>query len=284
LYQLVIIYKKNYIMPLKFKFAPKSIIWQLSFVPLIFISLVHCTTKVPEQQPLINNQAPHIQNPQSNQTYPPIQRETKISPTIRPVTRNNPQNQVVQDFVPIQNSAVPSIKVVERDNSFPENLKTCPGSRIQVDISEQQLYLYCRYRGNEVVKTYRVSTAKNGIGNRSGSGKTPLGRHLIKDKIGDGALLGTIFKARRNTGRIATMNQPGPDFVTTRIMWLKGLEPGINAGRGIDSYKRYIYIHGTAEENKIGQPASHGCIRMYNREVIELFDLVTEGTLVDIQR
>ncbi|OQY49946.1 MAG: hypothetical protein B6247_22475 [Candidatus Parabeggiatoa sp. nov. 2] len=142
-------------------------------------------------------------------------------------------------------------------------------SRIEVDISKQQLYLYCRYADSdqEQVKTYPVSTSKYGIGNRAGSDKTPLGQ------------------ARRATGRIAEMNVKGAgDLVTTRIMWLKGLEPGKNRGRGIDSHKRYIYIHGTAEENKIGQPASHGCVRMYNSDVIDLFDRVPEGTKVYIKR
>lgn len=158
-------------------------------------------------------------------------------------------------------------------------------SKITVDISEQQLYLHCSYAdGKEEVKTYPVSTSKYGIGNKAGSDKTPLGQHIIKQKIGDGAPEGTIFKARKNTGKIAEMNAPGAgDLVTTRIMWLSGLEPGKNSGRGIDSHKRYIYIHGTAEEEKIGTPASHGCVRMYNRDAIDLFERVSEGTQVDIE-
>ena len=94
-----------------------------------------------------------------------------------------------------------------------------------------------------------------------------------------------IFKARQSQGRIAEMNATGVgDLVTSRIMWLTGLEPGKNKGRSIDSYQRYIYIHGTAEEYKIGQPASHGCIRMYNSDVIDLFARVKEGTEVSIRR
>ena len=159
-------------------------------------------------------------------------------------------------------------------------------ARIEVDISEQRLHLFCTYRDKlEEIKIYPVSTSKYGIGNRSGSGKTPLGKHFIKNKIGNGAAQKTIFKARRNTGRLAKIDAPkAGDLVTTRIMWLKGLEPGINSGHGIDSYKRYIYIHGTGEEGKIGQPASHGCIRMYNRDVVELFDRVNKGTEVIIKR
>jgi lipoprotein-anchoring transpeptidase ErfK/SrfK len=157
-------------------------------------------------------------------------------------------------------------------------------SRIEVSISEQQLYLHCYYSDRQEIKTYPISTSKYGIGSEAGSNKTPLGAHRIKDKIGDGAPKGMIFKARRSTGQIAEMNVEGAgDLVTTRIMWLTGLEPGKNSGRGIDSYRRYIYIHGTAEENKIGQKASHGCVRMYNDDVIDLFDLVTEGTEVYIR-
>jgi hypothetical protein len=157
--------------------------------------------------------------------------------------------------------------------------------KIVVDISEQKLYLY---NGDEqssnLIKNYPISTAKAGIGNRMGSGQTPLGLHRIEQKIGDGEPLGMIFKARRVTGIIAEMNGANVgDLVTTRIIWLKGLEPGRNAGAGVDSFERFIYIHGTAEENKIGQPASHGCIRMLNKEVVELFDQVVVGTPVQIR-
>jgi hypothetical protein len=162
---------------------------------------------------------------------------------------------------------------------------------IIVDISEQQLSLYqsCKLLANRLVEnnfiiSYPISTSKYGIGSQARSNKTPLGLHRIEEKIGASAPLGTIFKARQNTGKIAEINQAGAgDLVTTRIMWLKGLEPNKNQGAGIDSYQRYIYIHGTVEENKIGQPASHGCIRMNNRDVIELFEQVKAGTLVDIR-
>jgi lipoprotein-anchoring transpeptidase ErfK/SrfK len=151
--------------------------------------------------------------------------------------------------------------------------------QIKIDISEQTLYLS---QGNESIATYPISTSKFGIGSQAGSNKTPLGRHYIAQKIGEGAPEGTVFKARVNTGRIAKINREGGDIVSSRIMWLKGLEAGKNLGVGVDSYRRYIYIHGTAEENKIGQPASHGCIRMYNRDVIDLFDRIEEGTKVNI--
>jgi hypothetical protein len=177
----------------------------------------------------------------------------------------------------------------DKMNQTSEQVQPCTAtpidSRIEVDISEQQLYLYCRYAGgNEEKKIYPVSTSKYGIGSQAGSNKTPLGQHRIEKKFGEGAPEGMIFRARRSTGKIAEMNVPGAgDLVTTRIMWLKGLERGKNSGRGIDSYKRYIYIHGTAEENKIGSIASHGCIRMYNRDVIDLFGRVTEGVKVNIK-
>jgi len=178
---------------------------------------------------------------------------------------------------------------IDSDNQPQDEVQPCAtppiNSKITVDISDQQLYLHCSYAdGKEEVKTYSVSTSKYGIGNKAGSDKTPLGQHIIKQKIGDGAPEGTIFKARQNTGKIAEMNAPGAgDLVTTRIMWLSGLEPGKNSGSGIDSHKRYIYIHGTAEEEKIGTPASHGCVRMYNRDAIDLFERVSEGTQVDIE-
>jgi lipoprotein-anchoring transpeptidase ErfK/SrfK len=159
-----------------------------------------------------------------------------------------------------------------------------------VDISEQLLYLYCSYAdGKEEVKTYPVSTAKAGIGNKKDSNKTPLGRHKIQKKIGDGEPIGRIFKGRQPTkGKITKMNVSKKDYVLTRIMRLKGLEEGKNSGKDesgtvVDSYERFIYIHGTPAENKIGTPASLGCVRMYNSDVIDLFDLVNVGTEVNIE-
>ena len=171
--------------------------------------------------------------------------------------------------------------------SSPCKKKSPIKSRIEIDISEQKLFLHCTYKQGEEeeIKTFPVSTSKFGIGSTANTNKTPLGLHRIENKIGDNAPYGMIFKARKSTGRIAKINGEGDhDYVTTRIMWLKGLEQGKNAGSGIDSYKRYIYIHGTADENKIGKPASHGCIRMYNSDVIDLFNKVSEGTEVYITR
>jgi lipoprotein-anchoring transpeptidase ErfK/SrfK len=154
---------------------------------------------------------------------------------------------------------------------------------IHVSISDQRLFVI---ENGDTLKNYPVSTSKYGIGNESGSYKTPIGHHVIAKKYGADAAIGAIFKARINTGRVAEIitepRNDDNDYVTTRILWLRGTEPGVNRGEGIDSFHRYIYIHGTHEEGLIGQPASHGCIRMYNRDVIELYDLVEVGTPVII--
>lgn len=138
----------------------------------------------------------------------------------------------------------------------------------------------------KVQSRYPVSTSKYGIGSTVNSNRTPLGVHRIKRKFGEGAQVGAVFKARVATGQIApivTQARTTPqDFVTTRILWLDGLEPGKNKGAGVDSFKRYIYIHGTDEEGLIGQPASKGCVRMLNRDVVELFDSLPLDTLVVI--
>ena len=155
---------------------------------------------------------------------------------------------------------------------------------IIVDISEQRLYLYSN---NDLIQSYPVSTSKYGEGQTENSFKTPLGLHEIKEKIGHKAPINTIFTARVNTNKRADVqikqNDTEDDFVTSRILWLNGLEDGINSGLGVDSYNRYIYIHGTHEEGLIGKKASHGCIRMFNNDVIELFDIVSEGTKVQIR-
>ena len=155
---------------------------------------------------------------------------------------------------------------------------------IIVDISEQRLYLYSN---NDLIQSFPVSTSKYGEGQIENSFKTPLGLHEIKEKIGHKAPINTIFTARVNTNKRADVqieqNDTEDDFVTSRILWLDGLEDGINRGLGVDSYNRYIYIHGTHEEGLIGQKASHGCIRMFNNDVIELFDIVSEGTKVQIR-
>lgn len=158
---------------------------------------------------------------------------------------------------------------------------------IEVDSRLQQLYLWEPFPdGDMLIRQYPVSTAANGLGERSGSYCTPRGRHRIAEKIGAGAPLYAAFKGREPTGEIWTpaldAADPGRDWILTRILWLEGLEPGRNQGGTVDSHARYIYIHGTNEEHRIGTPASHGCIRMKNADVAELFDLVKVGTEVRI--
>lgn len=133
---------------------------------------------------------------------------------------------------------------------------------------------------------YPVSTALNGRGCEMGSFRTPTGRHRIRLKIGAGYPSGAVFVARRHTGEIFNSTwsaaHPGRDWILSRILWLQGLDPGFNRGGEVDMLRRFIYIHGTADEDRIGTPCSHGCIRMRNADVIELFDQVEVGTLVEI--
>ena len=157
-------------------------------------------------------------------------------------------------------------------------------AHIEVDISEQRLYLM----ENSIIKaSYPISTSKYGEGSIENSFKTPLGKHSIKEMIGEEVKINTIFTSRINTKRSATIidqfEDTDNDYVTSRIMWLDGEEDGFNKGGNVDSFRRYIYIHGTHEEGLIGTKASHGCIRMFNYDVIELFNLVNIGTKVVIR-
>ena len=157
-------------------------------------------------------------------------------------------------------------------------------SHIEVDISEQRLYLI---ENNLIKASYPISTSKYGEGSIQNSFKTPLGEHSIKEMIGEEAEINTIFTSRINTKRSATIidqfEDTDNDYVTSRIIWLDGEEEGFNKGGNVDSFRRYIYIHGTHEEGLIGTKASHGCIRMFNYDVIELFNLVNIGTKVLIR-
>lgn len=148
-----------------------------------------------------------------------------------------------------------------------------------VSVKYQRLYLIVN---DSTIRKYSISTAKKGIGCKANSNKTPSGLHTIKRKIGEDVPFGGILASRLYTGKTAKIltdkTKADGDYVTSRIMWLQGEEPGLNKGRNMDSYNRYIYIHGTAEEGLIGEPASHGCVRMKNKDVIELFSLVDEGT------
>jgi lipoprotein-anchoring transpeptidase ErfK/SrfK len=158
---------------------------------------------------------------------------------------------------------------------------------IDIDSRLQRLYLWEPYpEGDMLIREYAVSTAKNGLGEQSGSYCTPRGRHRIAEKIGDGQPLYAVFKARVPTGEVwsreLAASEPGRDWILTRILWLEGLENGKNKGVPVDTHARYIYIHGTDEEHLVGTPASHGCIRMRNEDVVDLFKLVEVGTEVRI--
>ncbi len=144
---------------------------------------------------------------------------------------------------------------------------------IHISISRQTLTL--RGAGPEVV--YPVSTSRYGIGTEAGSYKTPLGRFVVSEKIGDGASAGAVFKSRVPTGELGDEANP-EDLVQTRILWLHGLD-----AENANTHDRYIYIHGTNHEEAIGTAASHGCVRMRNEDVIELFDRVSEGAPVFIE-
>ena len=151
--------------------------------------------------------------------------------------------------------------------------------RLEVKISAQKLYAMA---GERVLKIYPVSTSKFGIGSAAGSNKTPLGTHKIARMIGDKEPIYTIFRDRKKAGVLKEPNMGDTtvgDTITSRILWLEGLEPGRNKGKGMDSYARYIYIHGTADEGLIGRPASHGCVRMRNADVIETFDRAVPAPL-----
>lgn len=151
-----------------------------------------------------------------------------------------------------------------------------------VSVERQELSVYARNQQQPLV--FPVSTSRYGMGSSVGSNQTPLGLHKIKIKIGDDAPAATVFTGRVNQGFAADIQQQpiatDNDYVTSRILWLDGMEPGNNQGEGVDSFSRYIYIHGTHEEGLIGQPASHGCVRMLNKDVIELYDRVSLNDLV----
>ena len=153
---------------------------------------------------------------------------------------------------------------------------------IVVDSTQQRLHWLDIDAANN--RSYPVSTAANGIGNRVDSYMTPRGIHRIEQKIGGGEPRGMVFEARKPTGRVASnLDNRDQDEITSRILWLGGLEPGINRDGDCDTHSRYIYIHGTSDERRIGQPVSAGCIRMKNADVIELFDDVEVGDLVVIR-
>ena len=158
-------------------------------------------------------------------------------------------------------------------------------NKILINLQQQQLQLL---NGDAVTKSYSISTALNGPGERQGSECTPRGLHRIRIKIGAGCPERAVFVGRRFSGEVYTPEElgrqyPDRDWVLSRILWLTGLEPGRNRGGKVDSLRRYIYIHGCPGSEPMGEPRSHGCIRMRNSELIELFNLVEVGTLVDVR-
>lgn len=156
--------------------------------------------------------------------------------------------------------------------------------RIEISITAQMLTLLDDF--GAVKARYYISTAANGVGCEKDSGRTPLGKHVVRAKIGAGAPLNTVFVGRRPTGEILSpeliAQYPQRDWILTRILWLSGTEVGKNRLGNVDSMQRYIYIHGTPDTEPMGQPCSHGCVRMRNQDVMELFDLVEAGTPVVI--
>ncbi|MBS4050685.1 L,D-transpeptidase [Methylomonas rivi] len=154
---------------------------------------------------------------------------------------------------------------------------------LDICIASQQLTVL---ENERVIKRYPVSTAKKGPGQLKGSECTPTGRHKIRAKIGAGAAINSVFIGRRFTGEIYTPQlaaaEPKRDWILSRILWLSGLEPGFNRYGEVDTAWRYIYIHGCPDHLMLGMPASHGCIRMHNADVIELFDSIDAGCPVFI--
>ncbi|WP_024301683.1 L,D-transpeptidase [Pseudogulbenkiania sp. MAI-1] len=156
--------------------------------------------------------------------------------------------------------------------------------KLRVSIERQTLMLF--NDAGRLLRRYPVSTAALGAGEVRGSYQTPRGRHIVRAKIGAGVPAGAVFKARRWTGEICTAEayaaQPERDWILSRILWLSGCEVGRNRLGQVDTMRRYIYLHGTPDQIELGRPSSHGCVRMRNSDIIELFDLVPCGTEVEI--
>lgn len=153
---------------------------------------------------------------------------------------------------------------------------------VVIDSTQQQLHWIDIESENN--RSYPISTAANGTGNQIDSYMTPLGIHRVRQKIGGDQPRGMVFEAREPTGRIAgNLDNRERDEITSRILWLDGLEAGVNRDGDCDTFSRYIYIHGTSDEKRIGEPVSAGCIRMKNDDVIELFEDVLVNDLVLIR-
>ncbi|MBU0623045.1 MAG: L,D-transpeptidase [Gammaproteobacteria bacterium] len=156
--------------------------------------------------------------------------------------------------------------------------------KILIQIQTQTLELLDD--SGKLLRRYSVSTGANGVGEEDGSFCTPRGRHVVRAKIGEGQPENTVFVKRRPTGEIYTPEMgeqhQGRDWILSRILWLSGCESGYNRGGSCDTMRRYIYIHGTPDGTELGRPGSRGCVRMRNRELLELFDKIEAGTEVEI--
>jgi lipoprotein-anchoring transpeptidase ErfK/SrfK len=157
--------------------------------------------------------------------------------------------------------------------------------RIRINIGTQ--YIDIIDKNGSIIKRYAISTSKNGAGEQNGSYCTPRGRHIVRAKIGAGRPLNTVFVERRPTGEVYSPELarrfPKRDWILTRILWLSGCEPGYNRLGKVDTMRRAIYIHGSPDSAEMGKPGSHGCIRMRNEDLVELFDLVPVRTPVEIR-
>lgn len=156
--------------------------------------------------------------------------------------------------------------------------------KIEIDVPSQTLKVLDA--AGAIVRSYAVSTAASGVGEEEGSNGTPRGRHIVRAKIGTGQPMYAVFRGRRPTGETWSpelhAQAPDRDWMLTRILWLSGCEPGKNRLGHVDTMRRYVYIHGTADSEPMGVPRSHGCVRMRNQDVAELFDLVAPYTPVEI--
>jgi lipoprotein-anchoring transpeptidase ErfK/SrfK len=156
--------------------------------------------------------------------------------------------------------------------------------KIIIDISLQRMVLLDAQ--GRVIKRYLISSAKNGVGQEYGSFRTPLGKHVIRAKIGTGQPVNTVFVRRRPTGEVYTPELAarfqGRDWILTRILWLSGCEPKFNRLGSVDTMRRYIYIHGSPDSTLMGKPGSIGCIRMHNHDMLDVYGRVLVGTSVEI--